>query len=141
MNNTKEKRKEYMKEYFKKKLLEDPDYFRKQYRKRVLKEDVLRKTHVNTLRIRAEKNGIPFEIEADDLDWPSHCPVLGVALVRGEKSRRNSPSIDRIDPSLGYVKGNVRVISRLANSMKQDASKSDLEMFCSNIMKYIDGEI
>lgn len=34
----------------------------------------------------------------------------------------HAPSLDRIDPKRGYVPGNVVVISRMANTIKQDAS-------------------
>ena len=48
------------------------------------------------------------------------CPALGIPydfMSRGKGGRYNSKSIDRIDPTKGYVKGNIRFISRLANSM------------------------
>ena len=40
---------------------------------------------------------------------------------------RNSPSLDRIRLELGYVKGNVRVISGRANLLKNDATIEELE--------------
>ena len=40
----------------------------------------------------------------------------------GSWPTENSPSVDRVVPSLGYVKGNVHVISHRANSMKSDAT-------------------
>ena len=53
------------------------------------------------------------------------CPVLGIAydfMSRGKGGRYNSKSIDRIDPSKGYIKGNIRFMSRLANSMFVNAT-------------------
>lgn len=81
-----------------------------------------------------------FNLHHKDLEWPEYCPILGVKLERGG-DRSNSPSLDRIDPSVGYVKGNVRVISKLANGMKQNATFDELEMFSKNILKYMKGEI
>ncbi len=54
---------------------------------------------------------------------PEVCPVLGIPLfVRDGKVGPNSPSLDKIVPELGYVTGNVKVISNLANNIKQDVT-------------------
>jgi hypothetical protein len=42
---------------------------------------------------------------------------------------RSSPSLDKIIPSRGYVKGNVMVVSSKANLMKSDASVTELRDF------------
>jgi hypothetical protein len=39
----------------------------------------------------------------------------------------NSPTLDRIIPSLGYVRGNVKVISMRANVLKHNASLDELK--------------
>ncbi|SKB50487.1 hypothetical protein SAMN05660880_01353 [Luteibacter sp. 22Crub2.1] len=60
---------------------------------------------------------------------PLHCPVLGLPLYRnsgGAAQGPNSPSLDRIDPALGYVQGNVKVISSRANAIKSNASPEEL---------------
>jgi hypothetical protein len=81
---------------------------------------------------RAKKDGTPFTISTADIVVPTHCPVLGVPLVihRGRGVLRpdipNSPSLDRIDNALGYVPGNVVVVSYRANRIKCDASVSEL---------------
>lgn len=80
-------------------------------------------------RHRAKKHGLPCNIEATDVVIPEICPVLGIPIVR-RKNRGysdNSPSIDRIIPELGYVKGNIAVISNRANTLKRDASVEELE--------------
>lgn len=66
---------------------------------------------------RARKNGIEFSITEDDFEIPTHCPILGIKL---ERYTDYAPSLDRRDNSLGYVKGNVFVISQRANRMKGD---------------------
>lgn len=48
------------------------------------------------------------------------CPALGIPydfMSRGKGGRYNSKSIDRKDPTKGYIDDNIRFISRLANSM------------------------
>lgn len=77
----------------------------------------------------AEKSGIPFSITLEDLlPLPEHCPVLGIPLLFGGLGgTNNSPSIDRIVPSLGYVPGNVIVMSLKANRIKNDATLDELE--------------
>lgn len=92
-------------------------------------------------RVRAHKNNIPFDIELEDIVVTKYCPILEIEMIRNEEcADYNSLSLDRIIPSLGYVKGNVRVISRLANTMKQNATPELLNNFAKNIMKYINNE-
>lgn len=83
-------------------------------------------------RQRGRKAGLEATITAADLDWPTHCPVLGIELEYpvGKDSERvcmpNYPSLDRWDNSKGYVPGNVFVISQRANALKSDATAEEL---------------
>ena len=78
-------------------------------------------------RARAKNKDLPFDITIDDIGAPPACPVLGVALSWGNTSQAgNSPSLDRIIPALGYVSGNVMVISRRANTIKNNATPDEL---------------
>jgi len=66
------------------------------------------------------------------------CPILEVPLNYspvgyGQKTPPNHASLDKIDPSKGYVVGNLQVISKKANSMKSDASIEELRKFVKNI--------
>lgn len=79
---------------------------------------------------RAKKLGLPFDLTFEDVQIPEICPVLGIPLVSKEGRHGfldNSPSLDRIIPALGYVRGNVRVISNRANTIKRDATMTELE--------------
>jgi len=66
---------------------------------------------------------------------------LEIPIFKGEKKHTpNSPTLDRLVPELGYVKGNIRVISYKANAMKSDASIQEIEKFSKNVISYIRGE-
>lgn len=81
-------------------------------------------------RSRARLNDIPFDIEESDVIIPEFCPILGIRLeVADTKRTDNSPSLDKIDPNLGYVKGNIQVISWRANNLKRDATRDELHAF------------
>jgi hypothetical protein len=83
---------------------------------------------VNWSRHRAKTMNIPFSITADDFEIPEVCPVLGIELKKGNgKLQDSSPTLDRINPTLGYVRGNIKVISYKANRIKNNGSLSDLK--------------
>jgi len=91
---------------------------------------------LNTARQRAKRRGIVFSISLEDIEIPEVCPVLKVRLEKSSGSAaHNSPSLDRIIPELGYVPGNVRVISWRANSLKKDATVTELKQLAS----YLEG--
>jgi hypothetical protein len=72
---------------------------------------------------RAKQEGVPFSITESDIVIPDKCPALGIPLYRGKGSGGhgfNSPSLDKIIPELGYVQGNIAVISHRANALKSD---------------------
>lgn len=74
---------------------------------------------LNSARHRARKFGVEFNLTAADFDVPEKCPVFGVKLYKGAgKLTPSSPTLDRIDPKKGYVRGNVAVISHFANALK-----------------------
>lgn len=89
------------------------------------------------IKSKCKKHNIPFDLTLDDLVIPTHCPILGMPLRFGVKQAseyRNkkqgvpldSPSVDRIIPELGYVKGNIVVVSYRANLIKTNASVDEL---------------
>ena len=80
----------------------------------------------NVAKQRSRKKGMEFSITVEDLHVPEFCPLLGVKLDSYSDSVDVHPSIDRIDSSKGYVKGNVWVISHRANRIKSDATCEEL---------------
>lgn len=93
--------------------------------------DPVRKAQRKRLQMKREnafRKAIPFDIEYPDIQWPTHCPVLGLELDYSSPAGRrveHSASFDRIDPSKGYLKGNVRVISWRANRIKNDGTAAE----------------
>ena len=88
----------------------------------------------NHAKFRARLAGVPFEIAKEDIIIPTHCPLLGMPLVRTTGFRSpGSPSLDRIEPSKGYVKGNIWVISYRANQIKNGATLAELETLVTNL--------
>lgn len=78
---------------------------------------------------RSKKKNLDFNIDVSDIVIPETCPVLGIPLYLGNRILSpNSPTIDRIDSSKGYVKGNVRVISSRANTLKNNATLEELRL-------------
>lgn len=99
-----------------------PNYDRQSYAKNVV-TSLLRRA-----RSRARARALPFDLLPADIVIPSHCPVLGIELTigGGRGFRDSSPTLDRVDNNLGYVRGNVAVISYRANRIKNDASLDEL---------------
>lgn len=80
------------------------------------------------IKTRAKKRNLEFNLTEEDFVVPDICPVLSIPLVRAEGRVTDcSPTMDRIVPELGYVKGNVIIVSWLANRIKNNA---DIETLC-----------
>lgn len=89
-------------------------------------------------RDRARRDGYEHTITIEDINIPEFCPLLGIRLERGEGIggvQGSSPTLDKITPKLGYIKGNVWVISARANTLKNDATLQELQMLVANLAK------
>ncbi len=83
---------------------------------------------ISQSRASAKKRGIEFSLVPADVFVPEYCPVLGLKLERGIwRVQDASPTIDRLDSSKGYVRGNVAVISHRANSIKSVGNADEHE--------------
>lgn len=85
----------------------------------------------------AKKRGIPFALTEEDLRavWTGICPVLGIPIQLNIKRCPNSISVDRIDNSVGYVPGNICVMSWRANRLKADGSLDELKA----VVRFLEG--
>ncbi len=84
-------------------------------------------------RSRAREQNLPFNLVLEDIVIPAVCPLLEIPLVVAKNCHTdNSPSLDRICPEKGYVKGNIMVISFRANTIKSDATLSELKQLIKN---------
>jgi hypothetical protein len=74
----------------------------------------------------AVRTGFTWDVEFGDLYWPTHCPILGLELdYFSEFCTEASPSFDRTNSDLGYVKGNVKIISWRANRIKNNGTAEE----------------
>lgn len=98
-------------------------------------DTIFERRMLRSAKERSIRNDLPFNITVEDIQIPSHCPILGIAISPSkEKAAANSPSLDRKNPVLGYVKGNVWVISYKANTMKNDANTETLISFAEWVL-------
>ena len=93
---------------------------------------------IRNSKFSSKRRNIEFSLDYTDIELPETCPLLETPLnYKGNFQDPFYPTLDRIDNSKGYIKGNVMVISRLANYMKNSANFDQLLIFCKNIKTII----
>ena len=100
------------------------------------------KTLLYAARRRAKRDGVPCTITEEDIVIPEFCPVLGIKLAGGRGKigpLPSAPTIDKIDPKLGYTPMNIQVISHKANIMKNNASVQELVSFAHWVLERMSG--
>jgi len=143
----KERIKEYKKEYYQKNKERMKEYRQKNkkrmaayYKKYLQKNNRSKPTpdmyrffgnKASKLKGRSRENKIPYDLDGKYLQsiYPKDgkCPALNIEMKVGYDSDwRLSPSVDRIDPSGGYIRGNVIWISWLANCIKSSATHKQI---------------
>jgi hypothetical protein len=103
---------------------------------------------ISRLRDRCKRRGLPLTVTADALKtlWEAQggiCPFTGWVMllfpgghaVRGA-SQPNQASLDRINQEAGYVPGNVRFISLIANYARNEWSDEEVLRFCKSTAAY-----
>jgi len=86
---------------------------------------------VGGARRRAKYSGVPFSLTNEYVFnmLPEMCPALGIPLVfagTGGVAVPGSASIDKIRPELGYVPGNIAILSYRANAIKSNATADEI---------------
>lgn len=96
-------------------------------------------TKLKYAKYRASREKLPFNIDLEYLlsIYEPICPYLNIPLslegIAGNSL--DAISLDKIIPELGYVKGNVQLISYKANVMKQDVSLDLLRTFAKSVLE------
>lgn len=96
-------------------------------------------TRLNTIKGSAKRRGLIFDLSKEDLielGQPAYCKYLNIKLdYSSSKISMNSPSVNRIDPNKGYVKGNVEIISQKANIALSNFTNDELRYFIKNLIE------
>jgi len=127
---------EYMRKYQKKWIEENKEHYLEKHRiyKRKWYINNIEKALFGGAKKRAKEKNIKFNIKVKDIVIPKICPIFKVPLQI--KHPKWAPSLDRIDNTKGYIKGNVMVISRYANILKRDATLNDLKKLVKFLNKF-----
>lgn len=85
------------------------------------------------LKQSAKKRNLQFNLTEsylNELSFPLTCPILGVELLYNHRGYHpHKPSVDRIDSDLGYVQGNIQILSFSANRAKNNLTDAELKKF------------
>lgn len=119
---TKERKKKYMQDHYKKRKETDPALFMWKQAKH---------------RAKYDYDNMEFTISKEDIQLPEKCPYFGVPL--SPLDPKWGYSLDRIDSFKGYIPGNIQVISRLANQMKNAATEQELISFAKGVLEVHQG--
>jgi hypothetical protein len=91
------------------------------------------KKYLHNARSRAAREKVPFSLTLQDLIdiATDECPIFHTPFVWGisglgkGRTRPDSPTLDRILPHLGYIKGNVAFLSYRANRIKDNGTMQE----------------
>lgn len=100
----------------------------------------------NGARTRAKVDSIPFNLTKEWIQEKletNKCEATGLAFVIKEQqdlyeaeSNPYAPSIDKIDPSLGYTTENCQMVIIAYNKFKSDYKESEIRLIARSIVEY-----
>lgn len=101
---------------------------------------------VGAAKRRSEKKRLQFSLTVEDilpLLEAGVCQVTGIEFVfeAGKGTNPYSPTIDRIDSSRGYVRGNVQVVIHMYNACKNEWSEEAVLEFARRLVERATGPI
>jgi hypothetical protein len=131
----KEARLKYIKEWNFQDYHKHPEKYKE--RSRAAREKNPARRLITSTKKTAKTKNLEHNITVEDLILPKFCPLLEIEIdySAGNGKSLFNPSVDRIDSTKGYVKGNVEVMSMFANIMKSKASIEQLKTFAKNILE------
>jgi len=104
----------------------------------VNKWDDLRVRLCYDAKTRAKRNNLHFALKPEHITIPKYCPVLGIELKQNKGYPGDcSPTLDRIDNTLGYVPWNICVISYKANMLKGNGTLNDFRA----LVQYLESKL
>lgn len=120
-------RAEYNKQYRQKKKQELGDYYTA-YNLRFRTKNPIPYL-LSSAKSRSKKKNLEFNLNPEDLIVPEICPILNIPifLQAGKGKSPNSPSLHRINPSKGYTKENVIVVSWRANDLLKNGALEEFQ--------------
>jgi hypothetical protein len=91
-------------------------------------------------KARSKKDGITFDLTAAWAKsvWTGRCSLTGISFKTEYRSGPSmfSPSIDKIEPMLGYVQSNCRFVLWAVNAMKNTGTDDDMYLIASLLLKH-----
>lgn len=95
------------------------------------------KTYITTIKHRANRRNLGFDITieyiSDLLEKQNHkCALSGLPIYLKNKKDKTA-SLDRIDNSKGYIKGNVQWLHKDINDLKSNYSDEEFIKICGLI--------
>jgi hypothetical protein len=122
----------------------NPERSRAQWRKWSFSLEGTSSCLLNYARDRARRQDLPFDIDREFVREKLQrgiCELSGLAIQRiapgNYRTHPYAPSLDRIEPSLGYVKTNVRLVCFAVNRARSDWGDEVLLTIASGLVKHI----
>lgn len=93
--------------------------------------------YLNKARQRSKRKGFEMDLDEEYLAsiFDGRCAITGVEIKKTPRRKQlNSASLDRINSSKGYVKGNVQFVALPVNLAKSDFSDEEIRGWFNNII-------